>query len=85
MHTSPLVFPYRAVLHHSDGSVEVIDPLMLPVPVHVTDSATLSIGSTTGIWRVATLEDERDHVLTADEFENQPSYRLATVHLRQRT
>ena len=80
---SPLVFPYRALLKDMDGSVEIIDPLMPPVLLEVSDRATLTIDDVP--WYVAALDDENERVLTEDEFEREPTYRIATVHLRRQS
>ena len=53
-------FSSKALLHHSDGSVEVVHPLLPPAPLKVSDGAAIIIDDVA--WGVAALDLEHQRV-----------------------
>lgn len=75
-----LVFPYRLVLRHADGTIETLDPALLPMPVENDQGMDLRVSDVDpAVWKVERIVEERDSVPTEREFGADPTIRLGTV------
>jgi len=77
-----LVFPYRLVLRHDDGTTETLDDEHLPIGVPDSRAEIHLADHRPRRWEVERVEHERDFVPTESELAADPSIRLGTIYLR---